>query len=254
MRPSYSLRAYLNFLFNDTKNYIESIKSERDMRTAEEIKEYNPKEFELDRKQPDNLETANFALGCFWSPDAFFGGLTGVIRTRVGYTGGDNENPTYRDLGNHTETIQIDYNPDKISFERLLEIFWKNHNPRSRQKTQYASKIFYNKEEQRQKAQRSLKNEDNNGEVVTEIKKLDTFWVAEDYHQKYYLRQNKELTKELEQVYNSEEYINSTVAARLNALISGKRKVNLDNLRLPENLMNLIESKEPKNTSKNKIC
>src|SRR4051812_14157562 len=73
--------------------------------------------------------TATFAMGCFWSPDARFGSTPGVVRTRVGYTGGELPDPTYAKLGDHTETIQLDYDPARISYEELLQIFWTGHNP-----------------------------------------------------------------------------------------------------------------------------
>ncbi len=112
-------------------------------------------------------ETASFALGCFWNPDAQFGGLDGVIRTRVGYAGGEKENPTYQDLGNHTETTQIDYDSEEISYEELLEKFWEFHDYTEKKKDQYKSVIFYHDEEQKEKAEAS-KPED----AVTEIRPM----------------------------------------------------------------------------------
>lgn len=254
MKPLYSFKAWFNFLIKDTKHYLEYLKSETKMRTPKELRKCSAEEFKLDKNQPDNFETATFALGCFWSPDALFGGLQGVIRTRVGYAGGNKLNPTYRDLGSHSETVQIDYKPDKISYNELLEIFWKNHNPRSKQKTQYASKIFYQSKEEKEKAQSSLEEEDENNQINTEIQELDKFWIAEDYHQKYYLRQSKDLMKKLREKYSPEEFINSTVAARLNASVSGKGEINLSDLRLPEDFMKLIKSKKSDNTGNSQIC
>lgn len=241
MRALYSLKAWLNFLFKDTKNYLKNVRSQKKMRTAKDLEKYDTKEFELDKTQSEDLETATFALGCFWGPDAVFGGLEGVVKTRVGYTGGEKENPTYRSLGSHTETIQIDYNPAEISYNALLEIFWKNHNPQRKQKTQYASKIFYIDEDQREKARNSLDDEKGDSKPLTSIEPLKTFWVAEDYHQKYYLRQHKKLERKLTEVYNPEEFINSTVAARLNGLVSGKQSVEIDKLKLPENILELLD-------------
>jgi len=86
---------------------------------------YDQKMNELDS------ETATFALGCFWGPDASFGALEGVVRTRVGYAGGTTEGPTYKMIGDHTETIEIDYDPAVISYRELLEIFFDSHNPYS---------------------------------------------------------------------------------------------------------------------------
>ena len=89
----------------------------------------NPSIPPIDAAAPAKTETATYAMGCFWGPDSLFGSLDGVIRTRVGYAGGTTESPTYHNIGDHTETIQIDYNPAKISYEQLLEIYWDNHNP-----------------------------------------------------------------------------------------------------------------------------
>ena len=74
------------------------------------------------------IETATFALGWFWGPDSRFGSIDGVIRTRVGYAGGISNNPTYHNLGSHSETIQIDYDPTQISYNELLDVFWDSHN------------------------------------------------------------------------------------------------------------------------------
>ena len=84
----------------------------------------------IDQKMKElQTKTATFALGCFWGPDAVFGILEGVVRTRVGYAGGTTENPTYDKIGNHTETIEIDYDPGVINYQKLLEIFFNSHNP-----------------------------------------------------------------------------------------------------------------------------
>ena len=83
----------------------------------------------IDAAAPSNIETATFALGCFWSPDARFGVVPGVVRTRVGYAGGNTQNPSYHDLGGHTESIQIDYDPTQTSYKTMLELFWANHTP-----------------------------------------------------------------------------------------------------------------------------
>jgi methionine-S-sulfoxide reductase len=232
-------RAWLKYLKNDTSNYIQNMIKMSEMRTAEDIKNRKPEHFETDREQPESFETATFALGCFWGPDALFGGLDGVIRTRVGYAGGDKDNPTYRDLGNHTETIQIDYDPGQISYDDLLKFFWKNHDPQSRQKTQYASKIFYTDEKQKEKAQRSREQQKNGSEIMTTVEPLNTFWVAENYHQKYYLRQNKELERKFQEIYSPEELINSTVAARTNAVIGGKT----DEVDLPDEIADIVEER-----------
>jgi len=149
-----------------------------------------------------------------------------VIRTRVGYTGGHKENPTYRALGEHAESIEIDYDPAVTSYGELLEIFWKSHDPGSRAwSRQYMSAIFYHNEEQKKLAVESMKQEEarTHRKIYTEISSASRFYRAEDYHQKYYLRQRPELIRELKAIYPSnEDFVNSTVAARLNGYLAVK--------------------------------
>jgi peptide-methionine (S)-S-oxide reductase len=148
-----------------------------------------------------------------------------VIRTRVGYTGGTLENPTYHRLGDHTETVEVDYDPGIISYGQLLEVFWGSHSPYSHSwSLQYKSAIVYHNEEQkrlavetrdRQAATRGVK-------IHAEILPASKFYRAEDYHQKYYLRMLPELFRSVGRLYGSgDEFIDSTVAARLNGLIAG---------------------------------
>jgi peptide-methionine (S)-S-oxide reductase len=149
-----------------------------------------------------------------------------VIRTRVGYTGGSKENPTYRALGDHSESIEIDYDPAVISYRELLEIFWKSHDPGSRPwSRQYMSAIFYHDEEQKKLAVESMKQEEarTHRKIYTEISPAARFYRAEDYHQKYHLRQRPELIRELKAIYPSDDdFVNSTVAARLNGYLAVK--------------------------------
>ena len=122
-----------------------------------------------------------------------------MIRTRVGYTGGNKENPTYRALGDHTESVEIDYDPTVISYRELLEIFWKSHDPGSRAGSrQYMSAIFYHNEEQKKLAVESMKREEagTRRKIYTEISPFSRFYRGEDYHQKFYLRQRPELIRE----------------------------------------------------------
>lgn len=162
------------------------------------------------------LEKAAFGMECFWGPDALFGAQEGVIRTRVGYAGGDKENPTYRDLGNHTETILVEYDPEKISYDKLLELFWRNHGYDRKRKPQYASKIFYLNEEQKKKAEESKMS---NPGAVTDIEELEKFYVAEDYHQKYRLRHSN-LIEDFEDMA-AEELRDSPRSAKANAVVAG---------------------------------
>ena len=163
-----------------------------------------------------DLKKAAFGMGCFWGPDALFGAKEGVIRTRVGYAGGDKDDPTYQDLGDHTETVLVEYDPEKISYSKLLDLFWKNHDYDRKRKSQYASKIFYLNEAQRNRAEESKLNYSN---AVTDIEKLDEFHVAENYHQKYRLRHSKFM--ENFEGMNAEEFRDSPRAAKVNAVVRG---------------------------------
>ena len=143
-----------------------------------------------------------------------------MVRTRVGYAGGTKIKPTYYDLGDHSETIQIDYDPAAISYEDLLEIFWKAHDAtQERWSTQYASKILYHDEEQRRLAEESKRQQEavTGRKIHTEIQPLGAFYWAEDYHQKYYLRGDDALLAEMLAHYpRLTDFVNSTAAARLN--------------------------------------
>ena len=133
------------------------------------------------------VETATFALGCFWGPDDYFSKLPGVVRTRVGYSGGSTENPTYTYLGDHTETIEIEFDPSIISYEELLNHFFKKHNAGIVQSTQYKSAIFTHNEKQYMlaKKRKNQEQEKTGKHIMTIIAKALTFYEAEKYHQKY---------------------------------------------------------------------
>ena len=180
----------------------------------------------IDASSPAQTETATFALGCFWAPDSIFGSLDGVVRTRVGYAGGTTESPTYHNLGDHTETIQIDYDPTLISYEQLLEIYWDSHNPTARPwSTQYMSIVFYHNSEQRELAMETKQREEASSgrQVYTEIIPFSEFHLAEDYHQKYHLQQLPELMEELAAIYpNFADFIDSTAVARINGYVGGQ--------------------------------
>lgn len=151
--------------------------------------------------------------------------MPGVVRTRVGYAGGTKRNPTYRDLGDHTETVQIDYDPEKISFDELLEVFWKEHSPAEQSwSRQYAAVIFYHNDGQKRKAEDSKDrlSEKTGRPVRTEILPYTGFTMAEDYHQKHALQRYPEFLEELEAVYPSmQELVASTAASRLNGYAGG---------------------------------
>ena len=148
-----------------------------------------------------------------------------MVRTRVGYAGGRKSNPTYRSLGNHSETIQIDYDPTHITYEELLDVFWNNHNPVGRALSrQYASLIFVHDEEQRRLAEETKEREESerNRTLSTEIVSYEEFWRAEAYHQKYYLRGKNDLMQEFAAIYpDAADFVDSTAAARVNGYIGG---------------------------------
>jgi peptide-methionine (S)-S-oxide reductase len=145
-----------------------------------------------------------------------------VIRTRVGYAGGTKVNPTYHALGDHSETIQIEYDPNQISYEELLDAFWNAHIPTSRPYSrQYASFVFYHDEAQRQSAvETKAQQEAKRGTIFTEIVPAGTFYPAEDYHQKYYLRNAHDLMQEFNAIYpDGDDFAASTAAARVNGYL-----------------------------------
>ena len=159
--------------------------------------------------------------------------MEGVIRTRVGYAGGKTADPTYSRMGDHTETVQVDFDPDRISYERLLDIFWKEHDPGSRMVSrQYMNAVFYHDDAQKQAANRSKERlSAETGRVVrTSIVPVRTFTLAEDYHQKYTLGRNTDIMRRMRAIYpEMRDFVNSTAAARLNGYLGGKgTRVQLD--------------------------
>ena len=149
-----------------------------------------------------------------------------MVRTRVGYAGGAKENPTYHDLGDHTETLEIDFDPAVISYEKIMDLFWTAHNPCAESwSRQYMSAVFVRDEEQRRIATevRDRVAKDLKDPVTTPILPLARFWIAEDYHQKYRLRHDRLLMRELKAYYpDDRDFVNSTVAARLNGRLDGE--------------------------------
>lgn len=162
------------------------------------------------------LEKAAFGMGCFWGPEALFGAIDGVVRTRVGYTGGSKKDPSYQDLSDHTETVLVEYDPGRVDYRELLEIFWNNHDYTREKKPQYASKIFYLDGKQKQLAEETKQEHEN---AKTEVQELEEFYVAENYHQKYRLR-HSHLMKNFESM-SPEEFRDSPLAAKANAFAAG---------------------------------
>ena len=140
---------------------------------------------------------ATFGAGCFWGVESAFRQLDGVTRTRVGYTGGRLENPTYEDVCSHTtghaEVVEVSYDPEVVSYERLLDVFWGKHDPTQLNRQgwdigdQYRSVIFFHDQEQQEEALRSKASEQVNwsAPIVTQLEPAETFYEAEDYHQQY---------------------------------------------------------------------
>ena len=145
------------------------------------------------------MAKATFAAGCFWGVEATFRQIPGVTSTRVGYTGGNLVNPTYKDVctdrTGHAEAVEVEFEPSKVSYEQLLEVFWENHDPTQLNRqgpdygTQYRSAIFFHSPEQEQSARVSKERLQNSRQfprpVVTQIVPAVTFYEAENYHQQY---------------------------------------------------------------------
>ena len=149
---------------------------------------------------PPRLAYATFAGGCFWCMEPPFDKLPGVISTTAGYTGGHTRNPTYEQVSSgqtgHAEAVEVEYDPKRISYEKLLDVFWHNIDPTQRDGqfcdhgSQYRTAIFYHDDEQKRLAEASkaalVKNKPFKGEIVTEITRATEFYRAEDYHQDFY--------------------------------------------------------------------
>ena len=154
----------------------------------------------LGEKLMNEMQKATFGAGCFWCVEAVFERLDGVKDVMPGYTGGLKNNPTYKEIctgmTGHAEVAQVTYDSKIITFNELLDMFWKSHDPTTRNRqgndigTQYRSAIFYHNDEQKLLAEESKLKVDNSriftNPIVTEITKLDKFWPAEDYHNNYY--------------------------------------------------------------------
>ena len=143
---------------------------------------------------------ATFGAGCFWHVEDIFTKTKGISSTKVGYIGGQLPNPTYEevctDKTGHAEAVQVEYDPDEISFEELLDVFWKNHNPTTLNRQgpdvgiQYRSAIFFHDEKQKDVAEKSKQTLDSSGvfnnPIITQIIPAPIFYAAEEYHQKYF--------------------------------------------------------------------
>ncbi|CAF30404.1 peptide-methionine (S)-S-oxide reductase MsrA [Methanococcus maripaludis] len=152
-----------------------------------------------------NIKTTVFGMGCFWGAEEVFRKINGVVSTEVGFMGGTIKNPTYgqvcRGKSGHIEVVKIDYDPEIISYDELLDLFWNNHNPTTPNKQgwdvgeQYSSYIFYFDDEQKLIAEKSLEKMQENTDlkIVTIIEKAGSFYPAEEYHQKYFMKKNNSI-------------------------------------------------------------
>jgi peptide-methionine (S)-S-oxide reductase len=146
------------------------------------------------------MEKATFGAGCFWGVEAAFRQVPGVVSAAVGYMGGTTHNPSYQDVctgkTGHAEVVQVEYDPEQVSYDELLALFWSSHNPTTLNRqgpdvgTQYRSVIFYHTPEQQEAAQASIEQLKQSGHfskpIVTEVTPAATFYRAEEYHQQYY--------------------------------------------------------------------
>jgi peptide-methionine (S)-S-oxide reductase len=144
-------------------------------------------------------EKATFGAGCFWGVEETFRNLKGVTSTAAGYAGGKKEKPTYEDVctdeTGHAEVVEVEFDPSQVSYDKLLDVFWSNHNPTTMNRqgpdvgTQYRSVIFYHSPEQKTVAEASKAKMDKSGRfprpIVTQIEPAQKFWRAEEYHQRY---------------------------------------------------------------------
>jgi len=151
------------------------------------------------------MEKATFAAGCFWGVEATFRRVPGVVSTAVGYTGGNTVNPTYEqvctDHTGHAEAVQVEFDPGRVSYEELLDVFWNNHNPTTPNRqgpdfgSQYRSAIFYHSPQQQAAAEASKQRRDKSGiyqrPIVTQIVPASEFYRAEEYHQQYLEKRGK---------------------------------------------------------------
>ena len=146
------------------------------------------------------MAKATFGAGCFWGVEEEFRKVPGVLQTAVGYAGGKKDNPTYEDVCSdetgHAEVVEVEYDPARVSYDQLLEVFWNNHNPTTLNRqgpdvgTQYRSAIFFHTPEQQEAAKASRERLEKSGRfsrpIVTEITPAGRFWRAEEYHQRYF--------------------------------------------------------------------
>ena len=166
----------------------------------------NPKPVEVaasvkeGKSMSGKTETATFAAGCFWGAESTFRKTPGVIKTTVGYTGGTMKDPTYKDVctdeTGHAEAVEVVFDPEQVSYQKLLEVFFENHDPTTVNRqgpdfgTQYRSAVFFHSPEQEKAAKAEIKKRNDSkeyvGPIVTQVVEAGTFYEAEKYHQQYF--------------------------------------------------------------------
>lgn len=195
--------------------------------TSDPFSSPGPPKPPLDRAAAADLVPAAFALGCFWSPDARFGAVEGVVRTCVGYAGGTTSHPTYDDLGDHIETLRVEYDPDRIDYTELLLLFWTSHDPtRAPFKRQYQPALFPYTSAQAKQARASFeaRRDELQTALTTELIENPSFYRAESYHQKHALRRHPALLHAVQAPYPTEDaFVDAPAAALVNGYVGGPR-------------------------------
>jgi len=189
-----------------------------------ELTETRIREYDRHAMDSDQTDTATFGIGCFWGPDAQFGAMDGVVRTRVGYAGGTKRDPTYRSLGDHTEVFQVDFDPAAVTYRDLLRLVFESHTPQHQTgKRQYQNVVLAATADQRATLDEFLTERGLDADAIgTRIERLSRFYPAEEYHQKYNLRSVSSFMDAFEAAgYGDDELRESPIAAKLNAYAAG---------------------------------
>lgn len=169
--------------------------------------------------------TITFGMGCFWGPAAELAVIDGVLRTRVGYAGGNSTNPSYDNLGNHVEVFEVDYDPEILSYATMVELYFTTYDATARPFSQRVASVIYyrNKDEQviAEQIKSSLEAASEEG-IFTILRPIDTFYLAEEKHQLSYLKQEVSLYAELQVMFDEEDQLLlSILASKLNGFIAG---------------------------------
>lgn len=171
------------------------------------------------------FNTMTLAMGCFWGPAAEYATVEGVLRTRVGYSGGDLTTPSYNDLGNHIEVFEVDYDPDVISYEQLVELYFVFYDATMRPLSLRVKPVIYYRTEEEfniaKMIKQSVEAASSEG-IFAVIEPFDIFYLAESKHQLSYLKQESSLYDEITQIYlDEDQLLLSLLASKLNGFIPG---------------------------------